>query len=319
MERNCSMHENNADALRAFLNNDAETDISMPISESGEDFVRILKVKETTTFNHQPYISVYASAFSRRESCIQNYSFLGVWGRGFIHTKDYSYVLGLKLEYSSFKSLFKLFDGFQESQNFFEIVEMAELRFPDAMLLSDDEKANISSDIQKNAQQRIICGDDTDEMGKKDLVKAFKDYCNKSFFTLGDELFEPAILWLDTKIEFLMKKEPLIKSLLHKRAVCLHAIADQKQNLPALIAAAREIYQSVKEAGKKVTITAELGGKEFHFKLNKSELLRGNHTYYLYNAQPAAVRNEMEKISGNLPADMIKEITFRKKILYCKS
>lgn len=311
------MYENNTETLKAFLNDNAKMDISIPVSESGEHFVRILKVKEETTFGHQPYISVYASGFSRCEPCIKNYSLLGVWGGDFIHTKNYSYVLGLESEYSSFKSLFKLFDGFHESQDYGEITAMAEQRFSDAMLLSDDEKADISSDVKRSAQRHLICGDDTDEAGKKDLAKAFKDYCSKSSFMLGDELFEPDILWMNIKIRFLDEKERLITSLLHKRAVRLYAIEDQKRDLPAPIAAAREIYRSVKDAGKMVTITAELGGKEFSFKLNKSELLYGDHTYYLYNAQPLAVRNEMQKFGGNLRADMIKEISFRKKILYC--
>ena len=315
------MYENNADAMKAFLNDETKMDIIMPISDLRDHFVRILKVSEMTTFSHHPYTSLYESEFSLYEPRIKQYSFLGVWDGDFIHTKDRSCILGCRSEFANFRDLFKLVEDTQEPRNFLEIVADAEQQLPDAMVLSDDEKANISDNVKSIAQRRIICGDDTDEMRAHDFAKAFKDYYahRKAHLNLGDEVFEPEELWKALKLEFLDEKESLAKSFLHDRAACAYAIEQQQRNLPPLIAAAREIYRSVKDAGKMVTVTAELSGKEFKFKLNKSELLYGDPTYYLYNAQPVDVRNEMESISNSLRADMIKEISFRKDVLYRKA
>ena len=318
-------NENYINELVEFLNDDERTEAEIQ-TEFGDNewFETFVKVRRTSPRAGRPMLCVYGVPTHRKDMCIaEKYILMGVW------LKDRQRLVICNPDGYMFDCLYT--PDFR-----IPILEDCCWRPTYENELLKQEQA-IRAKLKKEVSVEV--GEEDDYRWSRAIVsyvitgKALSypaDAFDSSLRAFNDDyrgqdkmsklwmVIEPEEFAAEVAMEYLKHRKDAAVYALTNELVYSQELVRYQKDIPPCVRCAREIYHSIPDGAKTVSITINVGDEQLSSKITADSLLVGEPTYYTFGISPAPVQKEWETVLGDCTfrADQVEEIRYRGKIIY---
>lgn len=319
-------NENYINELVEFLNDDALTEMEIQ-TEFGEDerFETFIKLKRTSPRAGKPMLCVYGVPTHRKDMCIaEKYILMGVW------LKDRQRLVICNPDGY-------MFDCLYTPDWRIPVLEDCCWRPTYENELLKQEQA-IRTKLEKEVSVKV--GGKDDYRWSRAIVSCIitgkEEYpanaLRSSFHTFDEDyrkqdrmnklwmVIEPEEFAVEVAVEYLKRRKDAAVYALANEGIYKQELERYQSNIPERVKCARNIYHSIPDGAKTVSITINVGDEQLSGKIAADSLLVGESDYYTFGISPAPVQKEWEDALGGctFQADQVEEIRYRGKVIYQK-
>lgn len=319
-------NENYINELVEFLNDDERTEAEIQTEFGDNDwFETFVKVSRTSPRAGRPMLCVYGVPEHRKDMRIaEKYILMGVW------LKDRQRLVVCNPDGYLFECLY-------DPTRRIPVLEDCCWRPAYEKELLKQEQA-IRAKLEKEVS--IESGEETDYQWSRTIAyyiitgeaeypaNAFRssirtfddDYRKQNRMSKLWMVVEPKEFAAEVAMEYLKCNKDAAVYALTNEAIYKQELERYQSNIPERVKCARDIFHSIPNSAKTVSITINIGDEQLSSKIAANSLLVGEPTYYTFGISPAHVQEEWETALGDCTfrADQVEEIRYRGKVVYRK-